>query len=1242
MAHATVRLCLASFLLLAIMSAAGLAGHSTRSPLAQLDKFISAGVPDYGHFGERMDIDGDILAVAAGNKDGAVYIYQRDLGGPGAWGLVKMLVGSNTGPTGYFGTDLALSGDTLIVSAANHGDPIKHGAVYIFQRDQDGADNWGEVITIDSPDTSFATKFGFSVALHNDIAAVTAPSLNRVYIYYRDQGGPDNWGLVSSLTDTEPAVFANRDVSLWGDTLILGASAYHLPGINNAGALYIYQKDQGGTDNWGLTRRIVAPNPRNGGEFGGYTDIEGDRIVVGYPFSDSAATGAFYIFERDRGGPDNWGQVVLRHPSVGLSSMLFGWAVKLSGDRVIIGADHNPFGVVQAGMAFVYEKDLGGIDNWGEAHTLFAEDEVAGNKFGQAVVIQGNDIFVGSPHEDFPNRDSGAVYRYSLCLEPAVSAVSGPTVACPGDAVDFSVTATGAAPLTYQWYRDGAPMSGETNATLMFSAVTGGSYFCRVTNACGTIDSAPIDLSVPVPVAVSAHPENVSVCPGQGAVFSVTAVGDGLTYQWRKDGNPLSGETGASLNLATPTVADAGSYDVVVTGVCGEETSTSAMLNWEGIVIDTQPADVEACSGSAVVLSVSATGPDLTYQWYREGEALGFETNPSYTIGSVSEDDVGAYHCEITNPCGTVDSDVAAVSLVPEVTIHRHPNSVTRCLGEEVVFTVSASGDHLTYQWTLGQTPVPGATADTLVIDSVAAEHEGVYRCEVSRGCGSVASNPADLTVIDSPSETPTFGFQGQPTQQPGNIIAVPVTLANAGPAAVMSFAFDLSFDPDILNFVSLEQRTTLTEGWDLRPKLNGSTLTIAGTHYQPLDDSGILFFLNFEVSASASPESCSPLSFHYVRLNEGGICTDTRDGEVCVCLKGDVTGNGEINPYDASQILRHLIGLPTPFEPLSLCTADTTCNGTISAWDAAQIIRYSAGRIDQFCAPVFPFRGPDLTVGISDRTIQRGQDFLLPVELGDTTGAGVESFFFRVTYDEDLVMFDGIDTNGCIVESAGWTIVVNAETPGTLLVAAAGENQLAGEGPLLCLSGKQIDGWGRASVQIDHIEFNEGQPSAYTHGMPATISIPGAAIRPKAKAAGLARQITFEAEELCCDVEQTEWTDDSTGMHLTADTMLTVAVPSETTEYRFQWIDRNSNDPFSIFATILVPLDPAFNDMNGDGCNTIEDLLLLIGEWGDPATRGAVSIDANGDGVLDICDLLYINTGKDHLGKTDCENPEP
>ena len=81
--------------------------------------------------------------------------------------------------------------------------------------------------------------------------------------------------------------------------------------VQISGAAYIFNRDQGGADNWGQVTKITASDGELRDEFGRSVSISGDTVVIGAPKNDDngSNSGSAYIFNRDQGGADNWGQV---------------------------------------------------------------------------------------------------------------------------------------------------------------------------------------------------------------------------------------------------------------------------------------------------------------------------------------------------------------------------------------------------------------------------------------------------------------------------------------------------------------------------------------------------------------------------------------------------------------------------------------------------------------------------------------------------------------------------------------------------------------------------------------------------------------------------------------------------------------------------------------------------------------------------------------------------------------------
>jgi hypothetical protein len=156
-----------------------------------------------------------------------------------------------------------------------------------------------------------------------------------------------------------------------------------------------------------------------------------------------------------------------------------------------------------------------------------------------------------------------------------------------GQAATFSVSASGTAPISYQWRKNGANMSGATASSYTTPATTtadsGSKFDVVVRNSAGSITSSQATLTVnsaPSAPTLSTQPANQTVAAGQTATFSVVAAGTTpLTYQWQKNGSTIAGATAASYITPVTTTADSGElFRVVVSNSAGNVTSNSATL----------------------------------------------------------------------------------------------------------------------------------------------------------------------------------------------------------------------------------------------------------------------------------------------------------------------------------------------------------------------------------------------------------------------------------------------------------------------------------------------------------------------------------------------------------------------------------------------------------------------------------------------------------------------------------------
>jgi len=285
---------------------------------------------------------------------------------------------------------------------------------------------------------------------------------------------------------------------------------------------------------------------------------------------------------------------------------------------------------------------------------------------------------------------------------------NNPTVA------DLAASGTG-----IQWY---AVSSGGTALATTTALVNGTHYYASQTiTGCEGTTRFDVVVSIYDPPVITSDPDpSQTVCNTFPVSFTVAATGDGLTYQWYKDGTPLSdnafisGSNTATLTIdPTDEATDEGTYHVVVSGLapCADAVSADAVLTVDQeIVITTQPVTPQTlCEGSTATFTVAATGSNLSYQWRKgptnlvDGGNISGANTATLTISNITTADATAagsrYHVIITDAaaigsCNVANSNSATliVNIKSSDPTSATASSTTICNGGSTTLTLNGGG----------------------------------------------------------------------------------------------------------------------------------------------------------------------------------------------------------------------------------------------------------------------------------------------------------------------------------------------------------------------------------------------------------------------------------------------------------------------------------------------------------------------------------------------------------------------
>ncbi len=404
---------------------------------------------------KRKLVDPLVLAFLAGFVASTVLVVGPN---PIAWAATIFtqqgkLTAGDAAADDAFGDAVDVDGDTAIVGAKfdDHA-AVDAGSAYVYVRIGTSWTQQGKLVASDPQSND---QFGFTVAVSGDTAAVGGPfnddfggSTGSVYVFNRTGG---TWNFSQKLLPDDPGGPAQfgYSVALNGDTMAVGARRHQDLG-SDAGAAYIFGRSGG---IWTQQRKILASDGSAGDRFGYFIDVDGDIVVVGAPEDDDAGddSGSAYVFERDLGGVDNWGQRAKLTAADAATGDIFGEDVAVGGDLIVIGAqdtDGAPDCVDQfcdSGSAYLFERNLGGADAWGQRAHLTAVDAARGDSFGTSVAVYSDVVSIGARSaDDAPSCvdqdcNSGALYLFKRYLGGADAWGQGGKVLADDGAPDDSL-----------------------------------------------------------------------------------------------------------------------------------------------------------------------------------------------------------------------------------------------------------------------------------------------------------------------------------------------------------------------------------------------------------------------------------------------------------------------------------------------------------------------------------------------------------------------------------------------------------------------------------------------------------------------------------------------------------------------------------------------------------------------------------------------------------------------------------
>lgn len=466
----------------------------------QDEKILAPDGETSDHFGSAVALWGSTALVGSPFDDGpnitesgSAHFFEEDAG---VWAHDETVVGPMDGLEMYFGTSVALDGETLVVGVID-GAWFGPGsaATYIYARVGDTWDlEWvlsvggsvavsGDTVVVGIPkgglfmgvanvytrefgilgstwefedallagDGVEGDRFGAAVAIDGDTVVVGAPQ--------RDIGGDPDCGAVYAFSRSGAVWHEDQliivgapsaedlfggSIALEGDLLVAGSRGNDLPSVVDSGAAFVFRRVAG---DWAEDQKLTGDVPQAGEYFGHDVALDGATLVVGAPgveVSGHPGAGEAHVFVEAGGVWSGEQQLTASIPNTG---NMFGWSVDLAGDTAVIGIPAkalHPYGRV--GSAQVFQRSG---SSWSRHQELFSDAPAADALFGDEIAVTPDGIVVAAYAENYLPAHPGAVYWFEGSIvetDLSIAMDDGVTEVVPGTGVSYLTVVTNAGP----------------------------------------------------------------------------------------------------------------------------------------------------------------------------------------------------------------------------------------------------------------------------------------------------------------------------------------------------------------------------------------------------------------------------------------------------------------------------------------------------------------------------------------------------------------------------------------------------------------------------------------------------------------------------------------------------------------------------------------------------------------------------------------------------------------------------
>lgn len=370
-----------------------------------------------------------------------------------AWAPEATLTASDGAPADSLGSAAAISGDTIVLGAPGKtvGPNAFQGAAYVFTRT---GNVWSQQAKLVAADGAIGDSFGCAVSIFGDTVVIgayakaAAGNFNQGAAYVFTRSGA-TWTQQAKLTalDGAPNDFFGIALSVGLDAVVIGAASKSVGGNLAEGAAYAFSRTG---SVWSQQAKLVALDGSTGDAFGSSVSLSGASAIIGAPNKANGLSeyqGAGYVFVRSG---SVWTQQAKLAASDGAAFDYFAASCVLSGDTAIFGAPNQSVaGDAAQGSAYVFTR-TGSL--WSQQSKLLENDGQPGDMFGDSVALAGSVSVGGAPQRTVGlNQAQGAAFVFGSSIPINIIQQPASLTTCSANDAILSLTAAGTGPFSYQW-----------------------------------------------------------------------------------------------------------------------------------------------------------------------------------------------------------------------------------------------------------------------------------------------------------------------------------------------------------------------------------------------------------------------------------------------------------------------------------------------------------------------------------------------------------------------------------------------------------------------------------------------------------------------------------------------------------------------------------------------------------------------------------------------------------------------